>query len=122
LTDVRSWFDLITAALWLTLSLVGIVLRIRRAIRLRQIILPEPIDARDQEYLESVKRSTYLRLGVKVVFLLGSMIALFDLSLLWWLWRIGIVVSLGFMIAETISVDTIRTRLGRPFLEGGPSV
>jgi hypothetical protein len=112
-TDVRWWFDLVSAALWFTMSAIGIVLRTRRLIRLHRIVLPEPIDPKDREYLASVKRSTYLRLGVKVVFLIGSLIALFNLPL-WWAWRIGIVAALFFMLWETVSVDRVRDRLGQP--------
>lgn len=106
------WFDLLTAATWFTLSAVGIVLRTRRLIALRRIVLPEPLDPKDVEYLAAIKRSTYLRLGVKVVFLIGSLIALFHLPL-WGVWRLGVLLALGFMIWETLSVDAIRNRLGQ---------
>jgi hypothetical protein len=110
--SLRDTFDLLTAALWFALSAVGIVLRVRRLVRLHRIRLPEPIDPKDREYLASVKRSTYLRLGVKVVFLIGALITLFNLPL-WWAWRLGIVAALFFMIWETVSVDHVRDRLGR---------
>lgn len=113
MSDPRGLFDLVTAALWFLLAAVGIVLRLRRLVRLRTIVLVDPSSARDREYLASVKRSTLLRLGVKVVFLLGSMIALFDVSALWPVWRIGIVTALACMLAETLSVDATRDRLGR---------
>lgn len=113
MTDLRSAFDLITAALWFALSAVGIVLRTQRLLRLRRIRLIEPVDPRDAEYLASVIRSTRLRLGVKVVFLIGGSIALYDLTLLWPVWRIGVVLALLLMILETVSVDMIRERLGR---------
>lgn len=117
--NLRDWFDFLSAAFWFTLAIVGIVLRIRRMIRLHRIRLPEPIDQRDVEYLASVRHSTYLRLGVKVVFLLGSLIALFDLTILWAVWRVGIVLALSFMLFETLGVDRVRDRLGRPIIEGG---
>lgn len=115
----RDVFDLLTAALWFTLAAVGIVLRTRRMIRLHQIKLSEPVDQRDADYLAAVKRSTYLRLAVKVVFLVGAMIALFDLTVLWALWRIGIVTALAAMLAETVGVDRVRDRLGRNIAENG---
>ena len=117
--DYRELFDLTTALAWLLLAATGIILRTRRLVRLHRIKLLEPIDPKDIEYLASVKRSTYLRLMVKIVFLIGAMIALFDLTLLWPVWRMGIVAALGFMIWETLSVDMIRYRLGRMAPEVG---
>lgn len=113
MTDYRGLFDLATAAAIFLLALLGIFLRVRRMINLNRIILVEPIDQRDIDYLASVKRSTWLRLGTKVVFFLGSLIMLFDLDALWAFWRIGIVVSLVLMAVETHSVDTVRDRLGK---------
>jgi hypothetical protein len=104
------WFDLLSASIWFALSAVGIVLRVRRLMALRRIVLVEPIDPKDVEYLASITRSTYLRLGVKVVFLIGSLIALFHLPLFGF-WRLGIILALGFMIFETVGVDRIRARL-----------
>jgi hypothetical protein len=73
---------------------------------------PNPVHPLDIEYLAAVRRSTYLRLGVKVVFLIGSLIMLFDLPL-FALWRVGVVLALTFMLAETLGVDMIRNRLAR---------
>lgn len=112
MTDSRTWFDLLTASLWFVLASAGIVLRIRRVMRLNAIRLIEPIHPSDADYLASVKRSTYLRLGVKVVLLLGSLIALFGLPL-FELWRMGLVLALVFMLIETLSVDNVRERLAR---------
>jgi hypothetical protein len=111
-TDSRSLFDLLTAGAWFVLACVGIVLRIKRLIRLHRIRLIEPIHPSDADYLASVKRSTLLRLGVKIVFLLGSLVALFGLPL-FELWRIGVVLALAFMLMETLSVDRVRERLAR---------
>lgn len=111
MTD-RTWFDLITAALWFVLACAGIALRIRRVVRLNRIHLIEPVHPSDADYLASVKRSTYLRLGVKVVLLLGSLIALFGLPLFEF-WRMGLVLALVLMLAETLSVDNVRERLAR---------
>ena len=108
----RSLFDLVTAAVWFVLAALGIVRRVRRVIRLNRIVLPPPLNAHDADYLASVKRSTYLRLGVKVVLLIGACIALFGLPL-FEVWRIGIVVMLVLMNNETVSVDKVRDRLGR---------
>ncbi len=101
------------------LAVIGIVLRTRRLLRLRRIDLVKPVDPEDARYLTLVKRSTYLRLTVKIVFCVGALLALFDLWFLWPLWRIGIIVALSFMLIETISVDRIRDRLGRTVPEAG---
>lgn len=113
MTDPRWAFDMGTAALWFFLAALGVVLRVRRLIRLHRIVLVEPADPRDVAYLASVKRSTVLRLGVKVVFLIGAAVPLFHLADLWPVWRIGVVVALVFMLTETVGVDAIRDRLGR---------
>lgn len=112
MSGLMWWFDLVSAALWFTLAAVGIVLRTRRLIRLRRIVLVEPASDRDRDYLASVKRSTYLRLFVKFVFLVGALIALFHVPL-FGLWRVGLIAALAFMIWETINVDSVRDRLGR---------
>ncbi len=119
MTEDRSLFDLITATLWPLLALIGVILRTRRAIRLRHIVLVDPVEQKDIAYLASVKRSTYLRLSVKIVFLIGGLIALFGLPWLWPVWRVGIVVVLMCMLAETVSVDMIRDRMGRTAPESG---
>lgn len=111
MTD-RSLFDLITASIWFVLAALGIVRRLRRLMRLHRIRLVEPVDQRDVDYLDSVKRSTWLRLSVKVVLLIGACIALFGLPL-FEPWRVGVVLMLVFMNVETISVDQVRERLGR---------
>lgn len=112
--ELYASFNLLTAALWLALALVGIVLRCRRLVRLHRIRLPEPVHPLDVDYLANVKRSTYLRLAVKVVFLIGATIALFPaLAFLWPVWRIGVVLALACMVAETLGVDMIRNRLAR---------
>ncbi len=112
MTDVRSLFDLITAALVFVLSVYGIFRRCHRLYHLNRIELVEPIHQYDLDYLASIKQSTYLRLGVKLVFLTGALIMLFDLPL-FEVWRLGIVLALAFMNAETVSVDKIRERLAR---------
>jgi hypothetical protein len=113
MADFREWYDLITGHLWLLLALFGIVLRFRRLLRLNRIVLVEPVDPRDEAYLAQVKRSTYLRLAAKAVLLVGALIAVFDASALWWLWRAGVCLMLVFMILETTGVDRIRDVLGR---------
>ncbi len=112
-------FDAVTAIMWLMLAATGVVLRTRRLLRLRRIALVAPVDPEDARYLALVKRSTYLRLIVKVVFCIGALLALFDLWFLWPLWRLGIIVALSFMLIETISVDRVRDRLGRLAPEAG---
>ena len=107
------WLDFLSASLWFILATVGIVLRVRRLVRLHQIRLREPVSPIDAEYLASVTRSTYLRLGVKVVFLIGSLVALFQIPLTFWAWRAAVVLMLALMILETVGVDRIRARLAR---------
>ena len=111
--DFRGAYDFITAHLWLLLALFGIVLRTRRLLRLNRIVLVEPVDPRDRMYLEQIKRSTYLRLGVKAVLLVGALIAVFDMNDLWWIWRAGICLALTLMLLETTGVDHVRDVLGR---------
>lgn len=112
-------FDLATNVLWLVLAATGIALRTRRLLRLRRVVLVMPVDPDDAAYLASVKRSTLLRMATKTVFLVGALSALFNLMWLWPLWRIGIIVVLALMVAETLSVDSIRDRLGRVAPEVG---
>lgn len=110
--ESRDWFDAMTAILWFGLAALGVVRRIQRLIRLSHIRLVEPVDARDEDYLQSVRRSTYLRLGTKFVLLTGSLIALFHWPL-FEVWRGGVILMLLFMNAETSSVDRVRERLGK---------
>lgn len=119
MTEPRSLFDVVTAAVWFALAAIGIYRRVRRWFRLQRIVLPEPLVPADADYLASVKRSTLLRLGVKVVLLIGAFGALFDVVVLWPLWRLGIIAILALMLAETVSVDGIRDRLGRVPAESG---
>lgn len=100
-----------TALAWVLLAVLGVVRRVRRLHRLSQIILQAPLDPADVDYLASVKRSTHLRLSVKIVLLIGGMIALFGLSDYYLVWRVGIIVALVLMDAETVSVDSVRHRL-----------
>lgn len=118
MTEPRDLFDLITAALWFVLAALGIFRRVRRLVHLNRIVLVQPVDQRDEDYLDSVKRSTYLRLGVKIVFLVGSLIALFHWPL-FEIWRIGVIGALVLMDLETASVDRIRDRLGKAAKEKG---
>ena len=111
MTD-RTLFDIITAAIWFVLAALGIFRRVRRLVHLNRIILVQPVHPRDVDYLASVKSSTYLRLGVKIVFLIGSLIALFHLPL-FEVWRVGVILALVLMDSETASVDRIRDRLGK---------
>lgn len=112
-------FDLMTAALWFALAALGIFRRVRRLIHLNRIILVKPVHPRDVDYLRSVKRSTWLRLGVKIVFFIGSLIALFHLPV-FIAWRIGVITALVLMDLETASVDRVRERLGKAAEEPKP--
>jgi hypothetical protein len=112
-------FDVVTALMTLLLSSAGIVLRTRRLVRLRRTVLVTPVDPRDVAYLASVKRSTLLRMAVKCIFFIGAILMLFDPPYVWAVWRVSIVVVLVFMLGETLSVDTIRDRLGRTVPESG---
>lgn len=116
---LTSPFGIVTAWLWLILSAAGVLLRVRRLIRLHRIVLPAPVNQADADYLAAVKRSTYLRLFVKCVFLMGALIAVFGATTLWPLWRIGIIAALAFMLSETLNVDLVRGRLGRSPVEAG---
>lgn len=118
MTNGWAAFDLLTATLWFALSLVGVVLRVRRLLRLHRIRLAEPVHPLDAEYLASIKRSTGLRLFVKVAFLVGSLVALLNLPWLWPFWRVMVVLALAAMVTETVTVDRVRDRLGRA-LESG---
>jgi hypothetical protein len=100
-----------TALAWVALALLGVFRRVRRLQRLDQIILPEPLVQEDADYLASVKRSTHLRLGVKLVLLGGGMIALFQAFEYLLFWRVGIIAALVLMDAETVNVDSVRLRL-----------
>lgn len=102
--------EFLTAVVWFGLAASGIALRVRRLWRLRGIVVTAQ---EDRDYLESVKRSTYLRLATKGVLLVGSLVALFGWPLAFWVWRAGILVVLVLMIWETVQVDSIRDRLGR---------
>lgn len=100
-----------TALVWVLLAAYGVFRRVRRLQRLNQIILPEPVEQEDVEYLASIKRSTYLRMGVKIVLLIGGCVALFNLMGYVLIWRFGVLLMLVFMDTETASVDRIRERL-----------
>lgn len=100
-----------TALLWVLLAVAGVFRRLRRIGRLNQIVLPEPYEQEDLDYLASVKRSTYLRLGVKCVLLLGGLIALFQATEYLLIWRVGVIVALALMDFETVNVDAVRRRL-----------
>ena len=100
-----------TALVWVLLAAVGVLRRVRRLYRLNRIVLPTPLEPEDADYLASVKRSTYLRLGVKLVLLFGGLVALFQLTDLYLVWRIAIIAALVLMNAETGSVDGVRHRL-----------
>jgi hypothetical protein len=100
-----------TALVWVILATWGVFRRLRRLDGLNQIILPEPLEQEDVDYLASVKRSTYIRLTVKVVFWIGGVIALFHFTDLLLVWRTGVLISLGLMDFETVNVDAVRQRL-----------
>lgn len=100
-----------TALVWVLLAALGVLRRVRRLHRLSRIVLPEPRAVEDEDYLDSVCRSTYLRLGVKIVLLIGGLIALFQLTDLYLVWRAAIIAALVLMDFETINVDQVRHRL-----------
>lgn len=116
--DLASWLDLLTNACWIALAVVGIGLRVRRLLRLHRIVLPRPLDPADVDYLASVKRSTRLRLGTKLVLLVGGLTALTHAPVAFWVWRVGVIAILALMVAETLSVDRVRERLGMPLPSG----
>ena len=116
--DLAFWADLLTTALWIALAVVGIGLRVRRLRRLHRIVLPEPLDPADVDYLASVTRSTWLRLGTKAVLLIGGLTALTHLPVAFWFWRLSVNAILVLMLVETVSVDRVRERLGMPLPSG----
>lgn len=118
MTDLSFWADLLTNALWIALAVVGIGLRVRRLLRLRRIVLPEPLAQADVDYLASIHRSTYLRLGTKVALLIGGVTALTHDPSAFWVWRGSVNLILVLMVWETLSVDAIRERLGMPLPSG----
>lgn len=118
--ESRDWFDFATAALVFILSIVGIIRRCSRLVRLYRIRLVKPVRYTDLAYLASIKRSTYLRLSVKITFFIGSLIMLFQLPL-FEVWRGSIVLALIFMNLETASVDRVRERLGSAAEDEEPS-
>jgi hypothetical protein len=111
--DWTAILDRGTALAWFLLALLGIALRMRRLYHLNRIILPKPEQQEDVDYLRSVKRSTYYRLGVKFALLIGSMIALFQIFELFLVWRVAIIIALILMALETTNVDSVRARLAR---------
>lgn len=117
-TDDMWWVNHAVAFVWVLLAAYGVMRRIVRMHHLRQIILPEPLEQEDVDYLASVKRSTRLRLTAKVILLIGGLIALFDLTdyrIVWWL---GVVAILIVMDLETVSVDQVRARLAHAYNAG----
>lgn len=109
-----DWFWFVergTALAWVALAVLGVFRRVRRLEHLDQIILPEPVEQEDVDYLASVKRSTYLRLTVKLVLLIGGLIALFRLADYVLVWRFGVLLALVLMDFETVNVDAVRQRL-----------
>lgn len=105
-----EWLDFGTAVLWLVLALVGIGLRIRRLLIYRSLVATTPAD---QAYLASIKRSTYFRLSVKLVLLVGAVAAVLGVVVPPVATRVGILIMLILMLSETSIVDAIRARLGR---------
>jgi len=102
-----------TALVWFLVALYGISRRLRRLKKLNRIVLRKPEEQEDVDYLRSVKRSTYYRLGVKVALLIGATIALFHLMDIYLIWRFSVIIALILMSMETTNVDAVRARLAR---------
>lgn len=107
----------ITAFLWVGTALFGVALRIRR---LRVLVTLVYTDPKDQEYLKTVIRSSWLRGTVNVILVVGGTLAIWldptvplgDVGVVFWIWRCGIVVIPILLLAEDLGVDAIRRRLG----------
>lgn len=107
----------LTALLWMLLAFGGILLRLRR---LAILYAFECTDEWDRRYHRSVIRSSWLRLSVKIVFLLGGALAwkvnpavpASPDDLFFWCWRGGILVILTVLLTEDLNVDRMRRLLG----------
>lgn len=106
-------FDFWTGIIILAMAMAGIILRIRRTARLRQVVLPSPPNELDAEVLAAKLLSSYLRLAVKVVFVLLGVMVVFDADWLWAVWRLGVIAVLGLLIWEAERVDRVRDHLAR---------
>lgn len=112
----------VTAALWVLLAVAGISLRIRRLRILRAFTCDDPADRR---YHQSVIRSSYYRLGAKVILLFGGALAWWvdpvvpESAVVWlfWGWRLGMLGVLILLLIEDLNVDRVRRLLGT--LESG---
>ena len=100
-----------TALLFMCLALAayGLVRRFRRLRRLNHLRLPKPEQQEDVDYLQSVKRSTYLRLISKTLLATGVFATLIGMPLS--VLEMCLVGTLVSMDIETVSVDKIRQRL-----------
>ncbi len=105
------WLDRGVVLLGIALALMGIGARLRRLSRLNAIILPDPDDPEDFDYLRSVKRSTYLRLAAKSILLAGGLADLSGVMSIAIIWRLVAIGVLVFMSLETSNVDQVRARL-----------
>lgn len=114
---VAEMIERMTAFCWIVLAVGGIVLRLRRLAILYSFRCTDPWDVR---YHHSVIRSSWLRLAVKIVFLLGGGLAYWlDPSVpappadaFFWCWRVGILLILMVLLTEDLNVERMRRMLG----------
>jgi sterol desaturase/sphingolipid hydroxylase (fatty acid hydroxylase superfamily) len=111
-----------TAMLWLLLAVAGVATRVRRLRILYAFVCTDPNDIR---YHRSVIRSSWLRLFAKTILFLGGLLIVwltptvpdFPTDLLFWSWRVGMIVVLLLLLLEDTNVDRVRRLLGT--LESG---
>lgn len=112
----------ITAILWVLLAVAGCSLRVRRLRILYTFTCDDPTDRR---YHHSVIRSSFYRLAVKFILLMGGVLAWWldptvpvaPVTELFWGWRFGMLAVLLLLLIEDLNVDRMRRLLGT--LESG---
>jgi hypothetical protein len=114
---VVETFERISAVLWVLIAAAGLLIRIRRLWILSRLVYSDP---KDQAYLRTVIVSSVLRGIVKLILLVGGLLALStnptvpdgNTGIVFWIWRSGLVIALILLLVEDLQVDQIRRRLG----------
>lgn len=118
----------LTAFLWLGTSMLGLAFRIWR---LRTLLSLSYTDPKDVAYLRTVIRSSWLRGAVKIILIVGALLAIRlnptvpegEAGILFWIWRVGLDIVPILLLAEDLGVDAIRRRLGnREWIRRGHSL
>ncbi len=115
--EMAEAMERVTAYLWVAVSLLGLVLRIRRLWILSKLSYDDP---RDRDYLATVVGSSILRLVVKCLLLFGGVLAVWldpsvpaeGQGVLFWIWRVGAISIPVLLLIEDVRVDRMRRRLG----------